>query len=276
MANNKEIIKSPHTVTTIMGMVNQFYALANVMPTIRLDCTINRRYGVAATLEPKTNPLIRYFGIGTNGRYPITDPDTSLMQTRDPSPENLDLYGAIPFRVVPVDADLSPEERANYRMRVRTPFNGQEYWCYYLKLIDFSNSPIEVVRVAPDGTETPYDFNPAANLPPTPKTLGTSDVVNASDYYIAVRCKAKATIYGTEIQEYLNVFKGGDDRYGNISEYGFYTGEDRLVTADGVDYTEAVYVQLSQHRCTGGNDMSDPTSFHDETISFEHYDNIML
>ena len=47
-----------------------------------------------------------------------------------------------------------------YRLRQLVTVNGTEYWCYWLKLIDFSGSNIAVSKVnTTTGEETPYELD---------------------------------------------------------------------------------------------------------------------
>ena len=279
------VLKSKHSVTSLLGIINQFHSLAGILPDLRYDCTLNSKYQIlpnVASEDLKNGvkaPLLRYFGIGVNGKYNVND--TNLSAAYNPSGEEMDLYSPIPFRVVPRNADLTAAERAQYRLRQLVTVNGTEYWCYWLKLIDFSGSNIAVSKVnTTTGEETPYELDPDNQLSPVPTKYETPDVVDSRDYYVKVAVDAVCKVTGAEIAEWIDVFKGGDTRYANISEFGFYTGEDiqheEITNGVAVKYTEAAYVQLAHKRCSNGADLSDVTASITETVSFEHHDNIML
>ena len=120
--------------------------------------SINHKRNVYPVTLPANQPTLKYFGVGINGFYNIND--SNLAQPYQPSEENMDLYAPIPFRCVPVADDLDAETRALYRMRTRETIGGDDYFCYWLKMITFPNPAIDVVRVdLITGEETPYVFD---------------------------------------------------------------------------------------------------------------------
>ena len=273
---NSDVIKTAHTVTTVLGVINQFTTIANVSYDVMLDTTLNKKYGVLDTVKPTVKPTIRYFGIGINGYYNV-DTD-KLSQAYTPQFSEMDLYNPIPFRVVPVNSDLTASERAKYRMRERRSINGIEYYLYWLKVIDFGNpSKVSVNVVNPTtGEVTPYDFDPETNLTPTPIKLDTSSVVDSSKSRVVVSLSGTCEVTGAEIAEAIDILYGGDYRLARISEYGYYTGEDVSTGSGSSAYTEAAYVQLAQKLCNLGIDLSDPSSVHTERAAFESYNDVIL
>jgi len=255
------------TTNTIMGMINEYNSRFGLSydPNQYLNFTINSKYGVGADQLPSTMvvggstiyrpPVIGYVGIGNRGFYNVGD--DGLAETYAPSPTNQNVYRQIPFRVRPLDEDLTALERAQYRMRVVQSINGTQYVFYYFKKMTVPNNSTEVKFVNADGQESDYNIVP--NLNPTP-----SQVVTDSDTKVIVKVTGEVAILTEEIQEAVSVLYGGDERYGKVSEIGVYTGEDRILTgaaAGGgtISYTEAIYSHLSLHRCSQGN--SDFSSF---------------
>lgn len=264
------IFRSYYSVETILGMVNQFHTLVDLPYVPDVSTTLNTKHGVYASTTPTIVPTVRYFGIGIKGYYNVDD--GVLSQPYKPSAGNMDLYQPIPFRIVPVDEDLTEAERANYRLRTLTTVNGVDYYAYWLKLIEFPTNEINLTQIEPNGTETEYTLD-ASNLNPIPVKSDTPDVVDPNSNQITVSVSCVGNITGEEVVEAITVLYEGDMRLAKVSEFGFYTGEDIVATGVAADsstfnYTEAAYVQLSSHRCTTGTDLSDPTAIHAEYINF--------
>jgi len=111
--------------------------------------------------------------------------------------------------------------------------------------------------------------------------LDTSSVVDSSTSYVTISLEGQCVIEGHEVVEAINVLHGGDLRLARISEFGFFTGEDRVVNGldnegTSFDYTEAIYTQLAVHRCTTGTDISDPTTTVVEKLIYESADTFLL
>lgn len=243
------------TTNTVFGMINEFTARMGVPLNPNLACTLNTKYGIAPSVVPIGLPTIKYVGIGNMGYYNVGD--DGLANTYKPQPDNQDLYNPIPFRIRPLDEDLSAAERANYRMRTIQTIGGVQYVCYWLKAITFPSNAIETKYVNTDNIESDYNIVP--NLTPTPIKVDDDDDATADGKpKVIVKITGEFIITAEEISEYVSVFHAGDARYGKVSEIGIYTGEDRIITgaATGggtINYTEAIYTQLSLHRCSQGN-----------------------
>lgn len=272
--------KTSYSTVTILGMLNQFHSLANMAYAPQLNTTINAKRNVLNTVVPATGvtPSIKYFGIGINGYFNL---DTgTLCQPYKPAATDMDLYTPIPFRVVPIDDDLTDVERQQYRMRVRTTFGGTEYYCYWLKMISYPDNSVLVNSVNSMNEQTAYNFDPL-QLNPTPVRNLTPDVINANANRIAVSIAGDCLVTGTEVVEAINALYAGDVRQARISEWGFYTGIEQPTTsgdANGtpISYTEAAYVQLAAHRCTMGQDLSDLTATHTERMLFRDSNLVLL
>ena len=262
----ESVFKSSGSVTTILGMMNQFQSFAN-LDEYRLDLTttLNAKYGVMAAVEPPSVPLLRYFGIGIQG-YKNMDGNQGA-RPYTPSATDMDLYTPIPFRCVPVETDLSATERQQYRMRVVRTYNGVNYALYYLKLINWNPGVVQLIaKDATTGAETEYSLNPE-HLNPTPTSFNVGGSVDTNTKRIIVRATGICEVTGAEVMEYVTAFCGGVLNNARISEIGFYTGTD--VTSDQDTTKEAVYVQLAKKRCTLGTDLSDPNSIMRPYVSFE-------
>jgi len=258
------------TTETILGMVNQYYALSNLPYVPDLNTTINSKRGVEPFAEPTIIPSLRYMGIGIKGYYNIDD--DVLSEAYNPRASNMDLYDPIPFRIVPWNEDLTPTERAMYRMRTLVTVGSNKYFAYWLKVLTFPTGLIQLTQTQLDGTEVPYNINPV-NLTPVPVKAPAVPVVagNLNTGRVSVQCQCEVT--GMEVAEAINILRDGNLGYAKVSEYGFYTGEDRSVTGEDhngqdITYTEAIYTQLASHRCTIGTDFSAPGSSSIESVIF--------
>jgi len=271
---NGSILRTSNTVITGFGVLNQFHGALDATYVVRLDTTINFKRKCFPDLRPTKIPVVRYFGIGING-FVNTD-DANMSEPYLPSPQNLDLYEPIPFRCIPVDEDeafAAEREAKGYRMRVKETINGQQYWCYYLKKIEWVDTSPKFTMVDGDDHEIPYEIDSTANLSPTPSRPTDTSIINASTNRIIVSMNGIMTILGSEVSEVVNL-KYGNARRAMISEIGTYTGEERQIRPEqeggDIEYMEAVYVQLASHRCWRGQDMSDPSYKHVERQVFEN------
>lgn len=255
------------TTNTIMGMINEYNSRFGLAydPNDYVNFTLNSLYGIGADQLPSTSvvggstiykpPTIKYVGIGNRGFYNVGD--DGLATTYKPSPTNQNLYRPIPFRIRPLDEDLTASERAQYRMRTIMTISGLQYVCYWLKVMTIPTNSIDVKFVNADGQESDYNIVP--NLNPTPSQIVDEDEAqNDSGSKVIVRVTGEVSITNEEIQEAVSILYGGEEGYGKISEIGVYTGEDRVLTGaaaggGSISYTESIYTHLSLHRCSQGN-----------------------
>lgn len=296
-----DMFKNSYSVTTLLGMVNQFHGLAGLSYVNRTDTTINTKRGVFASMAPDNPalanddpPKMKYFGIGINGYYNVDD--GVLSQPYYPLATNMDIYQPIPMRIVLASEEktaISAAALAKLRMRTELTVEGVDYVAYWLKLIDFQDSEVQIEQIAPDGTQDDYVFDPT-NLNPTPSKLTTPDLLETDGTSIQVSIEGHCSIRGDvdttvggddscSVREAINVLHDGDMRLARISEFGFYTGKDYHSDGDftytdstPVVYDEAIYTQLAAHRCTNGTDLADPSSTHTEKIVFKNGSLVLL
>lgn len=268
------VIKSNPTVMTLLGQTNLMSSFSKASFPIMPSTTINTKRVNLGDVIPTNGekPVIQYVGIGVNGFY--HEDDGWKSRPYFPSPENMDLYYPIPFRVVPLQADLTGSEQAQYRMRTIIQDNEGESWvAYWLKKIVYGQDvSVDVKKVFPDGTEADYDFTAHAAdfLHPTPSKTYSPDLSNENNTIVKVSVTGTCTISNAEVMEAVNILYNGDLNYAKISEFGLYSGLDlpNVTTESGATYTESIYTQLAVHRCTNGNDISDPDAEIAEEIKF--------
>lgn len=244
----------PFYVTkSLLSIKNEISFMTLTALDYNCNTTLNHKYSLFETLIVGNLPKIQYFGIGINGcRY---DEELNSLVPYIPNAMNMDLYQPIPFRCVPISNDLTEIERANYRMRVQQNIGGVEYYCYYLKLIEFTTpNTILTETDIKTGDETVITLDNAF-LNPVPNELssvGILDVYKEGNAYV----EGNLVITGVEVMEAITVFYNGDITKALISEIGLYSGQDKEVVVD-ITYTESIYTQLAIHKCQLPQDFSD-------------------
>ena len=251
-------ISDRYDTVTLLGSE---IGLASILPvdfTLRQEYTLNADLNIFPNEEITVRPKLRYYGVGINGCYNVDD--SILSAAYNPQRMNMNLYHRIPFRCVPIDEDLTDEEREKYRLRQRKTINGQEYFLYWLKVIDYTGD-IQFKRINPaDGSEEAYELDPSY-LHPTPVKPSTNLTLIKSQVNVIAYTTAVLTIEASEVLEYIKAYYEGDTRYAKISEIGFYTGVDKEVTGltaqnTAFNYTEAIYTMLYDHATWQGTPLS--------------------
>ncbi len=243
----------------LLGSVRELEASLGLTGVYDTNSTLNAKYNTFPSLVPTALPTLLYFGIGIGGCFNVNGANLS-----EPYPvlkTNMDLYIPIPFRCVPVEQDLTSQEKVQYRMRVRKTIGGADYFLYYLKLITFNQSTVQLTQTNPTTSlQTPYTLD-YSNLNPTPPTVNSSGVITSNVVEVNASVTSGLALTGAEVVEVVNVLYNGDLRFARISELGLYSGQDRVVT--GVDangnplsYTEAVLAQLNVAYTNNGDDFS--------------------
>ncbi len=254
---------------TLTCALYELQAITKVDPLYLPDTTLNHKYNNFANELPATSPKLAYFGIGTRGFKNLDD--NNLAAPYIPSAKNLDLFSPIPFRVVPVNNDISPAERANYRMRVLRTISGQQYWCYYLKKVSFINNRVQIIKTdLTTGVETVLTELDPANLTPVPTDTSVEDVTETNEK-ISVALTANVQITGEEVIEVINVMHGGNLLRSVVSEIGLYVGTDKDVSmSDGLGghFTapEAIFASLAYHYTSLGTSFSTPSRVENVSI----------
>ena len=269
----KTLFKAGYSTSSVIGLMDEFQQLADVQPRLLLNCSLNYKYNIIPEVAPTIDPQLGWFGMGTNGYYNVNTDNPPLSQPYIPKATDMDLYNPLPFRTVPVDNDLTPEERLNYRLRTLETFNGNKYFCYWLKKITILDNEVKVMRVDPSGKEEPYIFD-NGNLHPVPSKSNTGSIIDADGDTLVVYLKGQCVITGAEVIESTNIIHNGDLRYANISEFSFVTsGQDVQTTGpDGaggvITYTESAYCAMSAKRCMLPINFNSSEASHSETITF--------
>ena len=260
----QSIIADSFDTTSLLGSQLGLSVLLPVTTTEQPELTLNNYYNIATqynTLNGEV-PKLRYFGVGIKGCYNADD--GILSSAYNPERTDMSLYQLIPIRCRPVDEDLSDSERSKYRLRLRkTLTDGNEYFLYYLKVLNFDEGVRFKSVNTSTGAEDTYELS-TEYLDPKPKKPNTNVTIETSATSIVAYCEANVEISGKEVLEYINVAYNGDTRYAKISEIGFFTGIDREVPGSvvsnnqsvAINYTEACYTQLYNHATWLGTALS--------------------
>ena len=254
----------------LYGVAGNLEQITGLVPLNDTKATLNTKFGVEASTLPDTHPVLGYFGVGNGGKRNVST--DNLSQPYDINLENMDLYGGLPIRMVPIEQDLSATERANYRIRyIYQNSAGQKYACYRLKVVTKVNSQIQFYKLDSSGNMTQYtpDYSNLNPTPPTTTTDGTVATVGAEINAVAV---ITVSLTGTELSEAISILYNGDARYGTISEIGLYTGTDKVVSTtdyqgNSFTYTESILTQLHTHYTFNGFDMTTPNALYSEQYS---------
>lgn len=265
--------ESVQSTVTVNGAASQFWGITPAVPTesdflLRKSSTLNSIKGIFPDelpgLSPVEIPKFRYFGIGIRGYYNVVDSQQGS-RAYYPAATNAQLHTAIPFRIVPVEEDLTPEVRALYRMRQRITHQGHDYFAYWLKVLELTdNGKVSTHRITWNSELENYEsvlYVPSGaelNSQPSPNTaLITTNLADT----IVTSFAGVGKVTPDEVMEAINVLYDGDTTRARLSEFGVFSGVEReLIGADHagapLTYEEAVYTHLAFHRCWLGIDIS--------------------
>lgn len=243
------------SIRTVYSAALQASTLLGLPIVLKPNSTLNEKFGVnqSISLAETDVPAIRYLAVGNGGHRMIVGADNiAKPEPIQHTPRHAALYNQLPFILRKTNEDLTPAERANYRLRKLETHDGVSYVAYYLKVLDLSNTSTQLeLRNVTDGVTTSTVFNPtAADLNPTPPAINPGGVIQTSGDYIAATAKVPFVMSTTDIEEYLNVCNiiYGDVNYAMISEIALCSGVDRTVTGDfngtSLGYTDAIGVQV--------------------------------
>lgn len=257
---------------TILGVVNELELMTGATPLYDTNSTLNAKYKIAQSMVPGSgqHPTLKYFGIGRKGTVNKSDDGTTPRMVMG---DNLDIYGPLPFRCVPIENDLDADTRKQYRMRVPVQIGSDTYICYYLKVMSYTNNTVVMSRVNPSSQVLESYSLDYGKLTPTPPTTTIDGSTAAIGSEINIGISATLPITGAEILEGINVLYSGDLDLARITEIGLYTGTD-LVTqgtdasGNSFDYTESIMAQLAVHRTWNGTTMDTASAEWNPTMAF--------
>lgn len=244
------------TVRTVLGAQLQTCQLLGKPLAIKPNSTLNQKFDIQAstTFADDDKISMKYVAIGNGGhRTAIGVNNVAKIEAVQHTPRDCALYNHLPFVLRLPSMDLSPAERAKYRLRTHETHDGTVYVAYYLKVLDLTETQPQLeLRTVADGVTTSTPYSPTlSDLNPTPPAISTGQVLQTSGDYIAATAKVPFTMSADDITELLNVCNiiYGDEAYAMISEFALCSGVDRSVTGDfngtSAGYTEAIGVQVT-------------------------------
>lgn len=242
-------------VRTVYGAYLQTCQLLNLPVVLKPNSTLNEKFNIHTNIAiaDSDRPAMLYVGIGNGGhRMVVGSNGIGKPEIIQHTPRHAALYNQLPFVLRLPSADLTPTERANYRLRRLETHDGTTYVAYYLKKLNMTNTvPQLELRTVTDGITSSTVFSPTiADLNPTPPAINPNGVLTTTGDYIAATGKVPFTMDANEVTEFLNVANiiYGDEGYAMISEIALCSGVDRTVVGDfngsSSGYIDSIGVQI--------------------------------
>jgi len=244
-------------VRTLWGIGLMSGKYPNLPVVIEAFTTLNEKFDIATnqTLAAGEIPGARYWGIGNQGhRVEIGANDIPLTSPIEHDPTHAALYGHLPFVLRPVMNDIPAEKRALYALRKEVMIDQQNYYAYYLKRLDFTNSQVNYYKTTVvDGEETTVPYVPnSSNLNPIKPSISATSVTTTSSSTVFASTEVEINFNATDVEELINACKilYGDERYAIISEICICSGVDRQLSVhtagnSSIIFNEAIAVQVN-------------------------------
>lgn len=250
------IIELDDGCRTIYGAAVQVNQLADVPYEVEANSTLNESIVVATDLSLSVGdvPRLRYFCIGNGGHTMIdggggnTYPKPLKHSIEDPAPFNI-----LPMAARPVGNDLTAAQRDRYALRKIEIINNESYYVYYLRRLDLSaKRVVKNHKKVVNGVTNTVQYVPSINnLKPTPRDINNTGTNVATGDYLTANLEIDLVLDSFDIEEILNActLKYGNDNLAIISEIGFVTGVDKIistVTSYGtpIDFKEVAAAQV--------------------------------
>lgn len=251
------IIPQQECITeTVTHQINILQLIGNLPKVLHPESTLNNKHTSSRVIptkflaDLKKTHSVQYYGIGKKGYYTLN----GYKYPYKPTPEDMDLYEALPFRCIPIGQSLSEYEKDIYRLPVPMVLeDNKEYVCYFLKKIKTFKTEPDIIVVNEDGTESLVDLT-YEGIYPVPNELTTSHDIVGGIKHKAVKIEFNhLTITSTEQAELKKHFFNNNDVV--ISEMGLYSGyEDSL---EKIAYN----VQLAFKLCNTGITLTDEKNY---------------
>jgi hypothetical protein len=239
-----------------MGSILQTSQYLNKPLRIYPHSTLNEKLDISKDVQLAAGelPAVKYITIGDRGHGFIVGHNNKVKwQAVHHTPRHNALYNHLPFVLRPLGTDLEPAQRNRYRLRRLETHNGQQYFAYYLRVLDLTNvEPTLEYRHVLDGNTIATPYEPTIeDLNPIPPTLVTGSAVITTGDYVAATARVPFVMSPEDTQEFIDacLIINGEPGYALISEVGLVSGVDRVVTKEfngqNQTYTEAIYAQIT-------------------------------
>lgn len=252
---------SPVTRTAI-GSLLQDNLLAGKQQPLLAGTTLNELFQIQqkAVLGQGENPRFGYYAIGNKGHTStIVDGTDTIIDLYKHAPEDCACWNHIPFVLREEKNDLSADLRLNYGLRRAEQHNGKNYFAYYLKRINLSQTSAKVMHTTVVNGVTNTEEYPWSNAnlnPVRPVVLPDQAVTSANDY-LATTMPVTITFDLFDVQELYNVAAvlWGTEKRAIISELAFCSGVDRNIQTAGtggqqITFKEVIGCQVITHVTT--------------------------
>lgn len=245
---------------TVYGAGLQNALLLRRPYTILPNSTLNQALAIQhpSTIAAGVYPQVGYYAIGRKGTRRLNHTESGVgydapvkHRPRDAGP-----FEIVPFVLRLITDDLPEVERNKYALRRQEEHGGLQYYAYYLKRLDLSNTTIDYsLTTVVGGVENSVPFVPnSGDLSPTQPVLppSTSTPALEDGDFLEVSSPVPVVFSAQDVQEYYNVCSVlyGDPLFSVVSEIAVCSGLDRVVnvqTTGGatIPFNEAVGVQIT-------------------------------
>lgn len=241
--------------TALSGLL-QTYLLTGLPINKLAYTTLNERLTINADAQVASTdrPTFAYWVIGDKGHYntPVADGEV-IIEPAQHTAGDFAAFNQIPFVLKKVTEDFSAADRAKYALRRIEEHDGENYFAYYAKKVDFTDAvPIIQRTTVVDGVSTTKDYVPnTSNLYPTRQTIPTNSATTTSSDYLTVSLSLEIPFTEDDVAELNNVASilYGSEKRSIISEIGLVSAIQRSVSAPSVgteqiNMVEAIYAQV--------------------------------
>lgn len=248
---------------TVYGAKIQTCQLLGIPNELEEYTTLNEKFNVATShiLNPSDEQKMRYVAIGNGGHKMEVSGNSSLPVPKPQMhrPTDAALYSHLPFILRPAANDIDASTRINYALRKNMVVDGDEYFAYYLRRMDFTGVEAQMLlKNIENNIETTTPFIPTAgNLSPIPPEISTGSVVPTTGDFVLASAPISFILNEfdmDEIKNAANIIYGSED-YAIISELGLVAGVDKVVSATdylgaSFNYNEVIGAQICTHIST--------------------------
>ena len=217
---------------TVYNSYLQTCLLMDLPWTCMPNSTLNEKFAVQAGVYPATGviPDLGYYCIGNGGHtFSVGSNDIAYPEPVQHQATDAALYDHLPFVLVPLTADLSPQQQAQYALRRTEVHGGITYAAYYLRRMTLPTSASMQLLNVSNGVTTSSAFTASnSNLNPTPPTLNSSGVNITSGNYASASAQLTLSLNAQDVANLLNVatILYGTPDAAIISEIGLCSGRD--------------------------------------------------
>lgn len=246
------------TITrSIWGSALQTSLLMGLPHVAPANSTLNEKFNFLPGVKPDAAkiPTIKYFCIGNGGhRNAIGADGAPYTAPVNHRASDAALFRHMPFVLRTMDNDLSVTERAKYAGRRIEEHGGRNYFAYYLRRLDLTNTVPQMQHTTVnEGVATTVPYAPTgANLNPTAPEMPSAGVITTSGNFLSTSGVVKISFTEQDIAELVEVARiMYDNEYmAVISEIGLCSGVDKTTTGSGAgntqfNYLEAIAVQIA-------------------------------